>query len=397
MSNKAVVLIWLCKTERGWKRYPVVMAKNGRVRTGWVLERGLEREYPEGRFQLRSFEGTKTVYVNAGTYAAEALIQRDRLARKLGVVAQAEAEGILIVEESTRKRVSKAVQDYLLDAEGRGAMVAASSGRAILNEFTEVVPKTWIDEITREDVLRFHGAMRRKGNSKRTVAGKDARVRSFLRSAGFDPEKLPPKPKYEKKLPTVYKASDLSSILAVADGSMSVVIELALKCGLREQEVMHLCWSDISVEDATLRVRSKPEWGFEVKDSEQRELPVPGDLIEKLVRWKTESGGSGVLVVPTQRGKPNTKLLRTLKRMAKRAGLNCGHCVGCLAQQNECGRWTLHEFRRTYATSLLRSGLDLSTVQKYMGHSNLASTMRYLRPASASEAQAKINVVTWGT
>jgi hypothetical protein len=34
----------------------------------------------------------------------------------------------------------------------------------------------------------------------------------------------------------------------------------------------------------------------------------------------------------------------------------------------------------TYCTQLLRSGLDLRTVQQMMGHSDIASTMRYLRP-----------------
>jgi integrase len=373
------------------------MAKNGRVKTGYVIERGVERHYPEGRFQLRSFDGPKTVYTNAGADAAEALVQRDRLARKLGVVAQAEAEGIQVVEESTRKRIANAIREYLLDTEARGAMVAVAAGRRMLAEFVEAVPKVWLDEINREDMLKFHAAMRRKGNSDRTVAEKDARVRSFLRFAKFDMDRLPPKPKYEAKLPTVYRAKDVSAILDVADGAMAVVIDLALKCGLREQELMHLCWSDIGFDDATLKVRSKPEWGFKVKDAEQREVPVPADVLDRLAAWRDMPGRSGVLVVPTANGQPNTKLLRTLKRLAKRSGVNCGQCDGCRSAHQECRRWTLHEFRRTYATSLLRSGVDLATVQRYMGHSELESTMRYLRPASTSEAQAKINAVSWGT
>jgi site-specific recombinase XerD len=61
----------------------------------------------------------------------------------------------------------------------------------------------------------------------------------------------------------------------------------------------------------------------------------------------------------------------------------------------ECQEWTLHKFRRTYCTTLLRSGLDLRTVQAYMGHADLASTMRYLRPASSAEAQTRINAIQW--
>ena len=78
--------------------------------------------------------------------------------------------------------------------------------------------------------------------------------------------------------------------------------------------------------------------------------------------------------------------------------MGCGRCEGCKAGESidtGCKEWTLHKFRRTYATRLLRSGLDLSTVQKLMGHSDLASTMRYLRPAESGGLQDFINGVKW--
>jgi site-specific recombinase XerD len=43
----------------------------------------------------------------------------------------------------------------------------------------------------------------------------------------------------------------------------------------------------------------------------------------------------------------------------------------------------------------LRGGVDLRTVQAYAGHKDIASTMGYLRPASAKEAQAKLNTIEW--
>jgi hypothetical protein len=67
--------------------------------------------------------------------------------------------------------------------------------------------------------------------------------------------------------------------------------------------------------------------------------------------------------------------------------MNCGSCEGCKAKRRECETFTLHKFRRSYITTLLRNGIDLRTVQAYAGHKDIASTMRYLRPASAKEAQ----------
>jgi site-specific recombinase XerD len=62
----------------------------------------------------------------------------------------------------------------------------------------------------------------------------------------------------------------------------------------------------------------------------------------------------------------------------------------------ECREWTLHKFRRTYCTTLLRSRIDLRTVQSFMGHADMSSTMRYLRPASSKEVREKMNAVDFG-
>ena len=79
------------------------------------------------------------------------------------------------------------------------------------------------------------------------------------------------------------------------------------------------------------------------------------------------------LLLATSRGKPNGKLLRTLNRLAKNAGLNCERCEPCKEKARECSEWTLHEFRRTYCTTILRAGVDLRTVQAYILPSHFAS------------------------
>lgn len=262
------------------------------------------------------------------------------------------------------------------------------------NTFIRCAQKTFVDEITRQDVLKFHEELRRIGNGDRTVANKHMRLASWLRFAGIDKSILPPAPRYEEKLPTIYTSDEISSILGAADEYMSLVIGLALKCGLRDQELLYLEWNDIDEHAMVLRVCGKDQYGFKVKDSEQREIPIPDGLLNELKNWKGKRTKKG-LVLPTEKGNPNQKMLRTLKRIASRAHLNCGHCRGCRRAARECQEWTLHKFRRTYATTLLRNGFDLRTVQAYMGHADLESTMRYLRPAASSEARALLSRVNW--
>jgi len=209
-----------------------------------------------------------------------------------------------------------------------------------------------------------------------------------------DKDRIPPGPNPEKTLPTIYTQQELGTILGGAGDYLRLVLELALKCGLRDQELMHLEWGDIHHEDATLRVTSKPHWKFKIKDSEERDIPVPTDLLDRLADWRTKHPKTK-LVIGTKSDKPNGKLLRTLKRTAKRLELNCGACEGCKSTNAECQQWTLHKFRRTYCTGLLRNNFDLRTVQHFMGHADLASTMRYLRPATGKESQGRINAIQW--
>jgi integrase len=393
-KKQAISLVWYCRTETGWTRYPVVVGANGRIRLGYVLVDGVLKEHANGRFELRYYEGRKVVYKRAGANAADAMASLDRERHLHSARASAAAAGVK-VEESARLNMRKAAQAFILDAENRTAHEAARQNRLVMDEFVSTVPKTFVDEVTREDVLRFYTVLRKRGLSDRTVANKDARLRSFLRfckvpTADF----MPPKPKYEQAIPTIYEGGSIRDLLKFADEHMRLVIEVGRKCGLRDQEIMHLEWTDINFETGVLRVIGKPLWGFKVKNSEQREVPVPMDLVIMLKEWRDQHPTTR-LVFPTTHGKPNTKLLRTLKRLAKRSGLNCGNCDGCRSKLGECRYWQLHKLRRTYTTTLLRSGIDMSTVQRYMGHSDLASTMRYLRPASATASQSAINAVDW--
>jgi integrase len=164
---------------------------------------------------------------------------------------------------------------------------------------------------------------------------------------------------------------------------------------LREQEAMHLEWTDISPDRKLLKLQSKVKrWGFRFKDFEERELPLNEDLLGRLTEYKRVNAGTGTLIFG-KAGKVDGHMLRALKRHVRAAELHCNKCDGCLGQSRECERWFLHKFRATFCTKLLRSGLDIRTVQQMMGHADLESTMRYLRPAENEQTQAVVNAMTW--
>ena len=395
ITAKKVSLVWNCKTANGWRRYPVVIGANNRIKHGYVMIGGTLTHCPEGRYEIRIYQSRKAVYKPAGTNAADAIATRDREALLAAAKGFAGAAGVTIPEQPGRTFLRKAALSFEDDAKNRGALEAADVNRHVTAEFISVTGRTFLDEITRDDVFKFHRALRKRGCSDRTVSNKHKRLRSFFIFAKLDyKEIMPPTPKYESTLPSVYSLQQRTEILNCADVYETVAIELGLMCGLRDQEIQHGEWPDINWEDAVYRVRSKPHWGFKIKDCEERDIPIPTSLLKHLKKLKAEKR-KGTLILPTDSGKPNGKLLRLLKRLAKQSDLNCGACEGCKSKNQECQTWTLHRFRRTYGTTLLRNGVDLSTVQKFMGHSDLASTMRYLAPATSAASQAAVNAIAW--
>ena len=52
------------------------------------------------------------------------------------------------------------------------------------------------------------------------------------------------------------------------------------------------------------------------------------------------------------------------------------------------GRHFPHRWRHSYATSLLRRGADIHVVQRLLGHSNIATTTRYLHLSDADLSDA---------
>lgn len=390
---KSITLCWRAKVGKAWRFYPALFEKvHGatQVRQGWVKINGELKEFPQGRYYLRTYRDGRKAYAPVNTSnPRDAVLALERARRAAPLQGR---------RRDPRKYLKEAAAAYIADLGEQKHYEAQAQARVTLNEFMKLPMVRTTSHtmlIGREQVLAFHTALRKRRQSERTVANKHDRLKSFLRWCKVDVSFMPPAPKYDKGLPTIYEPGEVKAILEAADPHMRIVILMALKLGLRELEIAHAEWEDVHWDDSVFRVRGKAHWGFRVKDKEERDIPIPADLLQQLADWRNCHSKTR-LIVGTKSDKPNFHLLRTLKRLARRTGLNCGRCEGCKSKANECGDWTLHEFRRTYCTTLLRQGVDARTVQAWAGHADLATTLRYLRPAAAKEAQEKINAVNWG-
>ena len=110
----------------------------------------------------------------------------------------------------------------------------------------------------------------------------------------------------------------------------------------------------------------------------EREIPIPAKLVTSLKAWKAKANRTCGLVFPTAGCNPKLDFLDCLKAVAERAKLD---------KEN----FWLHKFRATFATRCLWAGVDLRTVQQWLGHSDMESTMRYLKPSRSQQVRDKVN------
>lgn len=107
-----------------------------------------------------------------------------------------------------------------------------------------------------------------------------------------------------------------------------------------------------------IRVTAKSHLAFKPKNKEKREVPVLASLLEMLKthRAKQKSNAFG-LVFPTTSGQPDEKHENKLKRIAWRAGLDCGSCVSKHGNQCMDGPYCSHWFLHISSVTRLRRGI----------------------------------------
>jgi integrase/recombinase XerD len=218
--------------------------------------------------------------------------------------------------------------------------------------------------------------MKNEGLGDCTCHNRCAEVSTMLRFHGIN---VSIRVKYTEKIVRAYRDDELQKLFAVTDPEEQLLYNFFLATGAREQEIQYATWSDVDLEDGIFTVRDHPEFGFVPKDREMREIPVPAELVKRLKARERTSN----LIFP-KNGKPNGHMLRTLKSLAKVAGVD----------PKICG---LHVFRKTFATRLHRAGIDARSIQRLLGHGDLATTLAYLEAESArSEKMPAVVNATFG-
>ena len=232
--------------------------------------------------------------------------------------------------------------------------------------------------ISQNQVMEYILHLKSQSYAEATVARKVAAVKSFfsfLQAEGrlkANPTEQLASPKVGKMLPKPLSVQEIDELLeqpsrrstpeAKRDRAM---LELMYATGLRVTELVSLDVSDVQLEGERPYVR------LIGKGNRERQIPLLEQPVQELseyirfARPRLVGERNETAVFVNRRGERLTRqgFWLILKGYALEAGIR--------------GRVTPHTLRHSFATHMLRGGMDIHKVQELLGHANISTTQVY--------------------
>jgi integrase len=262
--------------------------------------------------------------------------------------------------------MSPSMDRYLSEMHLQRRSSTAEHARQVLQDYHYFLLTNPNQDI-RSGVLAYLEHCKKRGNGVTTLQNKLTRLKHFYRSINKELNirdfRLP------KSLPEVYTQQEIDTLFAHA-GKYLLMWRTLLMSGLRAEELTHLRFANLL--DRGIQVAPQRDWM--PKSGSERVVPVPGSLLAELRALPHTHEDERVFAVSRY------GLLKRLKWNARRAGL-------------DPAKFWPHKFRGSFATTLLRRGVDVRQVAALLGHSKLDVTLKYLALLENTELQSKIEAV----
>ncbi len=152
-----------------------------------------------------------------------------------------------------------------------------------------------------------------------------------------------------------------------------MIAKLVIFTGLRRREVVFLQRGDVDLSNGVIQIRSKPFLGFKTKNGKDRSVPIDPAIAPMLQAILTHLPKRlDAWVFPRKNGERRGADTTWFASCAQEAALRAG--IG--------RRITFHDLRRTFGAMLIESGVDIYTVSRLMGHSDVRITEKVYAPMS---------------
>lgn len=249
-------------------------------------------------------------------------------------------------------------------------MSAIRYAKALTSFFARFPDRNHPEEFTRRDVEDYKIWRLREGINPRTVNYEVSVVRAFwnwmleMERVTWNPASQVKRLKEREPVKTsLTVAEQLQLQKGCYRWADRALVALALTTGLRGETLAALEKQDINYAEHRLVIPAA-----KMKAGRNHEIPLP--------EWVTE------ILKEAPDG-------RIFARYAKNAG-SIRYQWNNICRRAGVNPKGIRTARRTFATTLLRSGADLKLVQDLLGHRNIVTTSRYFTPADDQTARIAV-------
>ncbi|HHW16829.1 MAG TPA: tyrosine-type recombinase/integrase [Methanothermobacter sp.] len=271
---------------------------------------------------------------------------------------------------SILKDFPEMIEDYLIDLEIRNySLNTIKTYKSILDNFHRFLRD---EENSDKNILgsfkRYIRYLKReKKVSQNYIYLVTIVVKKFFEFHKMDHLKDVKTPKRVKSLPKSLNEDEVKRLIRAVDADTrkrkftrtrdKLILSLLYSSGLRVSELVSLNVNDIDLKERTIRIRGKGNKDRIVLFDQKTKK-----LIKDYLRERTQESEYLFL---NRFGKPLTPryIQIAIKNYAIKAGIK--------------KKVTPHILRHSFATHLLKNGVDIRAIQQLLGHSNLSTTQIY--------------------
>ncbi|HNR69718.1 MAG TPA: tyrosine-type recombinase/integrase [bacterium] len=149
---------------------------------------------------------------------------------------------------------------------------------------------------------------------------------------------------------TFLSEEEAQRLIAACRGTFQWIVITALHTGMRKNEILTLCWSQVDLKKNFLTLTR-------TKNGEIRYIPLDRTLRKLFAEIPRRSE----FVFAKENGKPYSWIGRAWKNALAEAGVNC----------------RFHDLRHTFASHLAMKSVDLYTIKELLGHKSMKMVQRY--------------------
>jgi len=265
----------------------------------------------------------------------------------------------------------------------KGAKTAKSNSGDVTRLIGEDVCVTLINQKVVNDLL---GSFKDRGLSPASINRKMAslgKVLSLALEEGIIAQKPKlPRLKENNQRVKCFTADELASLFnhmeTKGHNDVAALCRWLLETGMRVSEARRLTWADSGLVEGSARI-------YHTKTEEPRSIPLTSEAIRVLaIRHKFISQTPGAIEPESRPWESITqsRLTHVWNQAREELGFTDPDCVP-------------HSLRHTCASRLARSGVDLLSIQKWLGHRTLAMTLRYSHLSQNQLEDAKQALEEW--